>query len=270
MNDIVAACVKDRRKLAIVGERWIGGATLDEVGRDLNLTRERVRQIEKELRKRIDSEDSLAGRPRSALPTGLVLCATRHASMSSGPGSAMPARRWAAAPRKYSAAFSAGGVLRPMARAPRLRGRNSGAGSSRGQRVEERGEVPLQELLAEAERLNVSESSLRAYADSGDLETVDGVVRKTDRVPGQLEADIQESRGLAFFDGAWHLLLDVNNDHLRGSGFGVPAGIAAEFGVPVGGEQSWHSRLGEVRLRVNRLWQASLSTIRRFPRRTQR
>ncbi|MGV0326855.1 exonuclease domain-containing protein [Corynebacterium confusum] len=377
MEDIAAACGADERKLTIVRERWGGGATLDEVGQGLGLTRERVRQIEKTLREAVDSECELARATAQCLAEhiGTVRDAAEldkqwpgfqdsHTRLGGSPEEVLRAvfglwetdgqllarpgfleefpalveaaadgyglinlpefRRehgileeaWTGLARLLRTALRVGdyllvsnsqggrscamlllhgepmtaeeiaeitgddvrGVRNQLAVDPRAhRVGNGSYGLTEwgldeyrsladwiAQRVEERGEVTLEELFAEAGRLNVSENSIRAYADSGDLETVDGVVRKTERAPELLDADIQESRGLAHFDGAWHLLLEVTSDHLRGSGFGVSAGIAAEFGVPVGGEQQWPSHLGEVSLRVNRLRQASLSTIRRF------
>src|SRR5699024_2187568 len=40
----------DARKLAIIEKRWVGDQTLDELGEQFGITRERVRQLEKQMR----------------------------------------------------------------------------------------------------------------------------------------------------------------------------------------------------------------------------
>lgn len=125
--------------------------------------------------------------------------------------------------------------------------------------------IPLDELLAEADRLRIAEASIRQYASLGEFETRDGMVfRRTDESANVIEGDIEDSRDIYWRDGSWQLLLTVNKDHLRGSGFSVPLGVAAYYGMQVNDTVTLASRLGEQYVRVNRLKQASISTMRRF------
>ncbi|QFQ02835.1 DNA polymerase III PolC-type [Corynebacterium urogenitale] len=125
--------------------------------------------------------------------------------------------------------------------------------------------VALSDLLAEAGRLQVSEQSIRQYASLGDFETRDGMVfERIDETGNTIEGDIEDTRDVYLRGDVWHLLVTVTKDHLRGSGFPVPLGVAAFYGLKVGEELALDSRLGEQYVRVNRLKQASMSTIRRF------
>ena len=49
-QELVNAAKGDERKLAIIAKRWIGDATLGDLGNYFGITRERVRQLEVELR----------------------------------------------------------------------------------------------------------------------------------------------------------------------------------------------------------------------------
>lgn len=125
--------------------------------------------------------------------------------------------------------------------------------------------VPLDELLAEKERLRIAEASIRQYASLGEFETRDGMVfRRIDDSANVVEGDIEETRDVYWRGGSWQLLLTVNKDHLRGSGFPVPLGVAAYYGMEINGTVTLTSRLGEQFVRVNRLKQATISTMRRF------
>lgn len=126
------------------------------------------------------------------------------------------------------------------------------------------GSVTLDDLIAEAPRWNISESSVRAYAAGNEFALADGRVTFASGEAELIEDDPQDSRDLYLRDGVWHLLLTVNHDHLRGSGFPVPRGVAGIYSVPVGGEVAVPSRLGDQFVRVGKLKQASTSTVRRF------
>lgn len=125
--------------------------------------------------------------------------------------------------------------------------------------------VSLAFLTSQAERLRITESSIRTYAASDGLEIVNGQVRRAavnnDSVIG---GPISESNGLYFRDGHWHLLLTLNKDHIRGSGFGIPRGIANHYGLRVGDKVDLASPLGTVQIGTNRLRNLNVSSIRRF------
>lgn len=125
--------------------------------------------------------------------------------------------------------------------------------------------ISLAFLIAQAERLHVSESSIRAYAGADGLEIIDGHVRRSAGSEASIiGGPVAESNGMYFRDGLWHLLLTVSKDHLRGSGFGVPRGLANLYGLRVGDKIDLASPLGSVQLGTNRLRNVSVSSIRRF------
>lgn len=126
------------------------------------------------------------------------------------------------------------------------------------------GSVPLTDLLAEAPSIGVSENSVRAYASGAAFLLEDGQVSLPTEQGELIDADPQDYRDLYWHDDAWHMLLTVTHDHLRGSGFAVPRGVAGIYRVPVGGEVAVPSRLGDQFVRVNDLKHSSTSTIRRF------
>ncbi|WKD57007.1 DNA polymerase III PolC-type [Corynebacterium capitovis DSM 44611] len=133
-----------------------------------------------------------------------------------------------------------------------------------GRRIDATGSVALADLLAEAPRLRISESSVRAYAAGSGFSLIDGTVTRSTTTTEIIDDEPFDSKNMYFRDGAWHLLLVLTPDHLRGSGFVVPRGVAGLYRVPVGGEVAVPSRLGDQYVRVNRLKQFSVSTIRRF------
>lgn len=125
--------------------------------------------------------------------------------------------------------------------------------------------VSLKYLLDHAEELRISENSIRAYAGSDGLEIVDGMVKRSEAAaPEPIGGSIEESRDVYYFDGQWHLLLTVTYDHLRGSGFQIPRGIANYYGLHAGETLELTSELGEQYIRVNKLKQVNCSTARRF------
>ncbi len=130
-----------------------------------------------------------------------------------------------------------------------------------GRRVEDR-PVPLQDLLAEAGELGVSETSVRTYASSAEFQTVDGLVNRVEELP-ELDLDADETPGLYRVDGDWFLLVTVTSEHLRGSGSGVPRGVAVALGIPLLGKRTLDSPLGEQTVGNTRTG-ATVSTIRRF------
>lgn len=125
--------------------------------------------------------------------------------------------------------------------------------------------VKLEDLFAEAERLEISQSSIRAYSAGAEFQIVDGVViRRVEEQSDRYARSIEETRDMVMRDGEWHLLMEVNSDHLRGSGFAVGSGIANFYEVSPKGECALDSRLGTQYVRVNGLGQTQVSTMKRF------
>lgn len=134
-----------------------------------------------------------------------------------------------------------------------------------GERIDQGGgSVKLQQLLDDAPELRISPSSVIAYASGAGYQVTDGVVTRSVAETQVIDDDPQDSRDMYMRDGQWHLLLTVNGDHLRGSGFAVPRGVAGLYQVPVDGAVEVPSRLGPQAVRVNKLKQPSTATIRRF------
>lgn len=125
--------------------------------------------------------------------------------------------------------------------------------------------VSLAFLISQADRLRITEGSIRAYAASDGLQLVNGYVRRSESDNATvIGGPISESNGLYFRDGQWHLLLTLSKDHIRGSGFGAPRGIANHFGLRVGDKIELTSPLGPVQVDTNRLRNLNVSSIRRF------
>ena len=134
-----------------------------------------------------------------------------------------------------------------------------------GNRIDESGgQVPLDELMSAAPALRISENSVYQYATSVHYELEGGMVRRKEATGEAINADPEDSRDMYFRDGAWHLLVTVNSEHLRGSGFQVPRGVPGIYSVEVDSYVDVPSRLGPQAVRVNKLRQPSLATIRRF------
>ena len=92
----------------------------------------------------------------------------------------------------------------------------------------------LDDLISEGTtKFGVSASSIRSYASSGEFRLDDGIVSRRN---GDIEPYRQpeDSRGLYWRNGRWQYLVTVNHDHMRGSGTGVPAGVARLLGLCMG------------------------------------
>lgn len=129
-----------------------------------------------------------------------------------------------------------------------------------------RGEIGavLDDVVAGATAIGVSESSVRTFASGGEFVLEDGYVRRrTEEELEPVDATPEESRGLYLHDGQWCLLLTITRDHVRGSGSAVPAGVAGMYGLSFGEEKLLPSRLGEQRIAVGRT-NTTMSTISRF------
>ncbi|EFK54828.1 DNA polymerase III subunit epsilon [Corynebacterium genitalium ATCC 33030] len=111
------------------------------------------------------------------------------------------------------------------------------------------------------------EWGLEAYAGGADsvLHDHSDATGDSDTSRGETtEVDPQDDPDLYWRDDAWCMLLTVNHDHLGGSGFSLPLGVASIYGVPAGGEVAVPSRLGDQFVGVNAAEQSDTSTIRRF------
>ncbi|MEU4406674.1 sigma factor-like helix-turn-helix DNA-binding protein [Streptosporangium sp. NPDC023963] len=99
-------------------------------------------------------------------------------------------------------------------------------------------------------RYDVSESSVRAYAGGPGFERTQ---RGWIRVAGSEQADYQPRRDVSETrrcfrsrDGRWWHRVDVNAEHLRGSGSPLPTGFAAHLGMAPGGQLTASTPSGDV------------------------
>ncbi|MFI7444278.1 sigma factor-like helix-turn-helix DNA-binding protein [Nonomuraea indica] len=103
-------------------------------------------------------------------------------------------------------------------------------------------------------RYDVSESSVRAYAGGPGFErTQRGWIRVAGTSPGgeaepyQPRRDVSETRrSFRSRDGRWWHRVDVNAEHLRGSGSPLPTGFAAYLGMAPGGQLTASTPSGDV------------------------
>ncbi|GAA0987814.1 hypothetical protein GCM10009555_067910 [Acrocarpospora macrocephala] len=99
-------------------------------------------------------------------------------------------------------------------------------------------------------RYEVSESSVRAYAGGPGFERTQ---RGWIRVAGAEQGEYQPRRDVSMTrrcfrsrDGRWWHRVDVNAEHLRGSGSPLPTGFAAHLGMAPGGQLTASTASGEV------------------------
>ncbi|NAS27251.1 hypothetical protein GT755_36985 [Herbidospora sp. NEAU-GS84] len=113
------------------------------------------------------------------------------------------------------------------------------------------GEASVNTIVASlTSRYEVSESSVRAYAGGPGFERTQ---RGWIRVAGAEPADYQPRRDVSMTrrcfrsrDGRWWHRVDVNAEHLRGSGSPLPTGFAAHLGMAPGGQLTASTPQGEV------------------------
>lgn len=129
-------------------------------------------------------------------------------------------------------------------------------------RVDAAGEISLNDLIRDAHTIGAAESSIRTYCSTGEFVIENGVVRRAE-APVVNDASPREVPNFYRRGKTWSLLLVVNSDHLRGSGFGVHRGVCALVDVPFLGGVELPSRLGPQAVRYNRAG-STLGTIRRF------
>jgi hypothetical protein len=125
------------------------------------------------------------------------------------------------------------------------------------------GEIALNELIISiTSRFDVSAASVQTYSASGDYETCRGVVRRREK-PQAGRKSPADTRRMFRHDTSWRLRITVTSDHLRGSGFPLPTGVATLLGCEQGEVVELSSRLGNQPIR----WtgpQPSCGTIKRF------
>ncbi|MET8310927.1 sigma factor-like helix-turn-helix DNA-binding protein [Micromonospora sp. NPDC005173] len=126
------------------------------------------------------------------------------------------------------------------------------------------GEVEIGQLIESiTNRFDVSSSSVQAYAGNGDYEIVRGLVRRRESPATPRKAPSATRRLFKFDDDWWKFRVTITRDHLRGSGFPVPSGVASLVGCAQGGVVELESDLGTQSIRWTGL-QPSSGTIKRF------
>jgi hypothetical protein len=99
-------------------------------------------------------------------------------------------------------------------------------------------------------RYDVSESSVRAYAGGPGFErTQRGWIRVagSEQAEYQPRKDVSETRRcFRSRDGRWWHRVDINAEHLRGSGSPLPTGFAAYLGMAPGGQLTASTSSGDV------------------------
>ena len=125
------------------------------------------------------------------------------------------------------------------------------------------GALDVDELVdAIATRFGVAASSVRTYAATGDFMLERGVVSRRTVAAAPRKAP-EDTRGFYRDGTVWRLAIVANKDHLRGSGFAVPSGVARLLAVDYGASTELHSRLGAQAVRWKGV-QPGCGSIRRF------
>lgn len=118
------------------------------------------------------------------------------------------------------------------------------------------GEAKSEDIVTSlCSKFDVSDKSVRAYLAAPEFERFK---RGWIRVAASTEtgaADYQPRRDVAQTrrcfqtgQGTWWYRLDVNGEHLRGSGFTIPAGFAAHLGLAPGGRLELSHDVGDIQL----------------------
>nr|WP_323374284.1 sigma factor-like helix-turn-helix DNA-binding protein [Corynebacterium marambiense] len=130
-------------------------------------------------------------------------------------------------------------------------------------RVDADGSAPLTELIEGARALGLAESSVRTYCASGEFIVEDGTVRRNDDTV-ENNADPDDVKGLYHRGTDRELLVTLTADHVRGSGSGVPRGVAAMKEVPFLGKVAMPTRLGRNQIIAWNRTGATITSIRDF------
>lgn len=130
-------------------------------------------------------------------------------------------------------------------------------------RVDEAGSVSINELIEDATNsLGVSASSVRSYVSTAEFDVNGGMVTRAEEITTEW-ADPAEVADLFLSENGWVLLTTVNFDHMRGSGFGVPKGVATILEITWLQKRLMESPLGEQVVSHTRSG-VSIGSIRRF------
>ncbi|MEV4077949.1 sigma factor-like helix-turn-helix DNA-binding protein [Nonomuraea fuscirosea] len=117
------------------------------------------------------------------------------------------------------------------------------------------GEASVSTVVANlTSRYDVSESSVRAYSGGPGFERtqrgwirVAGTSPSGEAEPYQPRKDVSETRrSFRSRDGRWWHRVDINAEHLRGSGSPLPTGFAAYLGMAPGGQLTASAPSGDV------------------------
>ncbi|MGC3859894.1 sigma factor-like helix-turn-helix DNA-binding protein [Micromonospora chersina] len=125
------------------------------------------------------------------------------------------------------------------------------------------GQIELSRLVESiTNRFDVSPSSVQAYAGNGEYEITGRVVRRRESPAAPRKAP-SATRRLFRHGDVWKFRIVITRDHLRGSGFPLPSGVASLVGCVQGEVVELDSDLGTQSIRWTGLQPAS-GTIKRF------
>lgn len=125
------------------------------------------------------------------------------------------------------------------------------------------GEIQLAALVDRlATTFAVSPASVNAYASAAPYELRGGVVRRRAGAATPRKSPYETAKLYRHAD-AWLYRITITHDHLRGSGFSVPVGVAKAVDCETGGVRELASRLGPQTVRWTGT-QPGVASIRRF------
>lgn len=101
VGELAAACGDDERKRTIVSSRYMGKATLDEIGQVYGVSRERVRQLEYQLKKEFAASSTTSAAVASALAGRMLPLARRADVLAEWPQLTHPAEPFTGTYEQY-------------------------------------------------------------------------------------------------------------------------------------------------------------------------
>lgn len=112
--------------------------------------------------------------------------------------------------------------------------------------IDAHGSTHIDELIHNfAEKYDVSPSSIRAYAASGQFVTVDGYVSKSNAARTGRKG-LTETKNLYKTDTGFAVRLTATFDRLRGSGSTCPAAVTTAYGVVQGTKKTFTTDFGDL------------------------